>query len=84
MLSREVLRFEDLVANKSGGVVAGAGELTLEGPFDARDFDVSLRFSDWPASDLTTLLDRSASAEGLASGNLDVPVSAVSSPVPRA
>ena len=72
VLSREVLRFEDLVANKSGGVVAGAGELTLEGPFDARDFDVSLRFSDWPASDLTTLLDWSASAEGLASGNLDV------------
>ena len=72
VLSHEVLRFEDLVANKDGGVVAGAGELSLDGPFDRRDFDVSLRFSDWPASDLATLLDWSVSAEGLASGDLDV------------
>ena len=72
VLSREVLRFEDLVASKNGGVVAGAGELSLEGPFETRDFDVNLRFSDWPASDLTTLLDWPASAEGLASGDLDV------------
>ena len=70
VLSRGALSFEDLLGHRNDGVVAGSGSFSVEGPIGSRDFDLELRFSEWPASDLATLLDSAVTAEGLATGDL--------------
>ena len=70
VLSRGALSFEDLLGHRNDGVVAGSGSFSVEGPIGSRDFDLELRFSEWPASDLATLLDSAVTAEGLATGEL--------------
>ena len=72
VLSRGALSFEDLLGHRNDGVVAGSGSLSFEGPMGSRDFDLELRFSEWPARDLATLLDSAATAEGLTTGHLAV------------
>ena len=72
VLSRGAFSFEDLLGHRGDGVVAGSGSLSLEGPIGSRDFDVALRFSEWPASDLATLLDWEVKIVGLTTGDLAV------------
>lgn len=72
LLSRGALRFEDLLGHRGDGVVAGSGSLSFEGPMGSRDFDLDLRFAEWPTDDLTTLLDWEVGAEGHITGNLAV------------
>ncbi len=72
VLSQGALRFEDLLAHRGDGVVAGAGTLSFEGPIGTRDFDLNLRVSAWPIADLMTLIDGPVTSDGHASGDIDV------------
>jgi len=71
-LSEEILSFEDLLAKKGDAVLAGSGRVVLQGPLGVRDFEVSLRASRWPATDLTTWLDIAPDVSGSASGNVEI------------
>ena len=72
VLSRGALHFEDFLGHRGDGAVAGSGSLSFEGPMGSRDFDLDLRFAEWPAGDLTTLLDWAVGTEGHITGDLVV------------
>jgi len=72
VMSEEEIQLRDLVSRKGRGLAQGSGTLSLSGEPGSRDFDVALRLSQWPFSDLPTLLDFRADVDGSLDGEVDL------------